>query len=79
MPITTSYDDGGPDDTYSESGFLYGFNAGAFFWVGRLAFGGMLSVSIHSPDSYCSNDFCDDVPSGADSRKVVGLNGAMLF
>jgi len=79
MPVTISYNDGSPDDTYSESGFLYGLNAGAFFWVGRIAFGGLLSVSIHSPSSYCLNDVCGDVPSGFSSLKVVGLNGAMLF
>jgi hypothetical protein len=77
---TYSYDDGySPDDDYSSTGFLYGFNAGAFFSLGRISLGGLLSVSIHSISSACRNDDCGDPPSGTPALKIVGLSGAMLW
>jgi len=75
---TVSYNDGGPDDTYSMSGLLYGINTGAFFSLGRISLGGLMSITAHSVSSMCINDVCGDVSGGTDF-KVFSIDGAMLY
>jgi len=76
--MTVSYNDGGPDDEYSASGLVYGINAGAFFSLGRISLGGLMSLSAHSISNACVNSNCGDVSGGTDF-KLLSLSGAMMF
>ena len=44
------------DSTYSGSGLAYGFNAGVFIPLGRIAIGGLINFTGRSYSSYCQND-----------------------
>ena len=67
------------DSTASGSGLAYGFNAGVFIPLGRIAIGGLLNFTGRSYSSYCANDICGDVPSGFPSDNFIGFSGALLY
>ena len=67
------------DDTYSGSGYLAGFQTGAFISLGRIYLGGLLSVTAHKYTESCDNDNCYDPSSDASALWIVGLNGAMMY
>lgn len=70
------------DLSYTITGLAYGLNAGAFFQVGRMWVGGLLTFTAHSASEICvddgSGEECGDVEGGEDF-KVLTLNGAILF
>jgi hypothetical protein len=79
-----SYSGGSQDITQSVKGFAYGFNTGAFFQLGRIWLGGLLSLTLHDPSEYCVSDYstgydeeCRD--ADGDAFKLMTLNGAILF
>ena len=69
------------ETTYSETGLAYGFNAGAFFQLGRIWLGGLLSFTAHDASESCvdygSGEQCGDAEG--DAFKVLTLNAAVLF
>jgi len=74
-----SYTSSGTDYSASAYGVVYGINAGAFFSLGRISIGGLLSYSIHSYSSACDyNGTCGDATGFADFN-VFALTGAMMY
>jgi hypothetical protein len=76
---------GSPDSTYSGSGLAYGFNAGVFIPLGRIAIGGLFNFTGRSYSSYCQTDsltyysqVCGDVSGGPDD-KFLGFTGALMY
>ena len=74
-----SYTSYGTDYSASAYGVVYGINAGAFFSLGRISIGGLLSYSIHSYSSACDyNGTCGDA-TGFPDFNVFALTGAMMY
>jgi hypothetical protein len=62
-----------------ESGYAYGFNAGAFVPLGSIALGGLFSFVGRHVSSTCGSDgWCASVSHGPD-YKFVSFSGALLF
>jgi hypothetical protein len=73
------------DSTYSGSGLAYGFNAGVFIPLGRIAIGGLINFTGRSYSSYCQNDsytnyyqVCGDASGGPDD-KFFGFSAALMY
>lgn len=82
---TVSYSGVTQEAKYSDTGFAYGFNIGAFVSLGSVWLGGLLSLTTHKPSQYCetssrtnNRELCSDV-SDASSFELFTLNGALLF
>ncbi len=76
---------GYPDSTFSGNGLAYGFNAGFFIPLGRIAIGGLFNFTGRSYSHQCySNystnysDVCGDVSGGSDD-KFMGFSGALMY
>lgn len=69
------------ETTYSSTGLAYGFNAGAFFQLGRIWLGGLLSFTAHDASELCVDDGSgeDCYDAEGDAFKVLTLNAAALF
>ena len=84
--MSTTYSQSGyQDSTYSGSGLAYGFNAGVFIPLGRIAIGGLLNFTGRSYSSQCYSDYdtnyssvCGDVSGGSDD-KFFGFSGALMY
>jgi hypothetical protein len=77
--MSSTYSQSGySDSTSSGSGLAYGFNAGVFVPLGRIAIGGLLNFTGRSYSSYCQNDICGDVSGGSDD-KFFGFSGALMY
>jgi hypothetical protein len=77
--MSATYSQSGyPDSTFSGSGLAYGFNAGVFIPLGRIAIGGLLNFTGRSYSSACQNNFCADVSGGSDD-KFFGFSGALMY
>jgi hypothetical protein len=81
----TLSESGSQDSTYSGGGLVYGFNAGVFIPLGRIAIGGLFNFTGRSYSSWCSNDsstnysqVCTTDRSGPDD-KFIGFSGALLY
>ena len=63
-------------------GVVYGFTAGAFFPIGRIAIGGLLSFTAHSFEgsSSCSSDsyYYDDCYTSPDT-KLISFSVALML
>jgi hypothetical protein len=76
---SSSYDYNGTTYSADSYGYVYGFNAGAFFAVGRMSVGGLLNFTGHSYSHSCDyNGNCVSASGGSDF-KVIGFSGALLF
>ena len=62
----------------SGSGYAYGFNAGVFVPLGRIAIGGLFNFTGRHFNSYCAESTCFDVTGGSDA-KILGFSGALLY
>jgi hypothetical protein len=79
---SVSSDYGGGEDGYG-TGLTYGFNAGAFAGLGRIALGGILGFTGRHFTHTCytpsgGSEHCDDSPSGSD-LKMMTFSIAMLL
>jgi hypothetical protein len=81
-----NYTYGGYDRTISGSGLAYGFNAGIFVPVGRMALGGLINFTTHHYSKLCENDSytgyvdsCADSSMMPDDVKLFGITGALLY
>jgi hypothetical protein len=81
----TFSESGYQDSTYSGSGLAYGFNAGVFIPLGRIAIGGLFNFTGRGYSRWCINDsstnysqVCTDNPGGPDD-KFIGFSGALLY
>jgi hypothetical protein len=82
---STMSQSGSQDSTFSGSGLAYGFNAGVFIPLGRVAIGGLFNFTGRSFSSQCVSDFstnynsiCNDVSGGQDD-KFIGFSGALMY
>jgi hypothetical protein len=61
---------------YTGYGLAYGFTAGAFFPLGRIALGALLNFTGRSPSEICftpsgGSEECNDSPSGSDLKEIT--------
>jgi hypothetical protein len=82
---STMSQSGSQDSTFSGSGLAYGFNAGVFIPLGRVAIGGLFNFTGRSFSSQCFSDpstnynsVCNDVSGGSDD-KFIGFSGALMY
>lgn len=81
-----NYTYSGYDRTISGSGLAYGFNAGIFVPIGRMALGGLINFTTHHYSRLCENDAytgyvdsCADSSMMPDDVKLFGISGALLY
>jgi hypothetical protein len=64
---------------FSQEGYAYGINAGAFFPLGRIAIGGLFNFTGRHVKSECDvNDSCYHVTSTSDA-KIIAFSLALLY
>jgi hypothetical protein len=74
ISVSTDYS----DDSSSGNGWSYGFNAGVFLPLGRVAIGGLLNYTGHHYSTWCENSDCMRV-SGGDDFQILSISGALLY